>query len=456
MIRLLGMPAMDEAIPFASVAPVQHASPCSECGVLPPEGQSFDTIGGSAKSICTLCQSHRTERQTLAIMALVAACVVFALIRCARDPKDHWLFINLVLVALLTPLSVALHELGHVLGAWLMRCQVFGVRLGRGSRLVHFETRGIEVRIGVLPIGGAVTVAPRSPRWLRPRMAFMVFMAPAVNLALIALGIWKIAPADHWLLEPWWSGFAPWHALIYANTVIALASLLPTPRLSSTQGPSDGNLIIHYLLGPRERLEARCFDRIVMEADRLQSHHRFDEASALLENALRNSPGPDARVRLTHLLGVVRLGERRHLEGIHLLSTALDATKPQPTNRVFRGMTLNNLAWGHLIIGGAEHLVEADRRSSAAYAMLPDHAGTRSTRGSVLVEKGEIDQGLTLLRIAMKAAERDQSKACCASFIAIGEQRAGNETVARAMLAEARRLDPHCEVLARAEREFSA
>jgi hypothetical protein len=389
-------------------------------------------------------------------MALGAACVIFELVRCARDPKDHWLFINLVLAGLLTPLCVALHELGHVLGAWLMGCQIFAIRLGRGSRLVHFEIRGIDVRIGVLPIGGAVTVAPRSPGWLRPRMALMVFMGPAINLALISVSIWMIAPADRPLLQPWWSGLAPWHALIYANAVIALASLLPTPRLSTTQGPSDGNLIIHYLLGPRERLEARCFDRILMEADRLQSHHRLDEASALLEEALRNSPNADAHVRLTHLLGVVRLVEQRRLEGIDLLSKVLDATTPQPANRVFRGMTLNNLAWGHLMIGDVEHLSEADVRSSAAYAVLPDHAGTRSTRGSVLVEKGEIVQGLALLRSAMNAADRDQSKACCACFIAIGERRAGNEAVAQAMLAQARRLDPRCEVLARAEREFSA
>ena len=447
---------MDEAIPFASVAPLGNAPPCSVCGVLPPEGQSFDAVGGDSRTICTLCQSSRKERQLLWMMSLVAACLVFELVRCARQPNDHWLFINLVLVGLLTPLCVALHELGHVLGAWLVGCQIFAIRLGRGSRLMHFEARGIEVRIGVLPIGGAVTVAPRSRRWLRPRMALMVFTAPVVNLALIALGIWMIAPADHSLLQPWWSGFAPWHALIYANVVIALASLLPTPRLSTTQGPSDGNLIIHYLFGPRQRLEARCSDRILMEADRLQSHHRFDEASALLEKALHDSPDPDAQARLTLQLAVVRLGERRHLEGIDLLLKVLDAIKPQPANRVFRGTTLNNLAWGHLMIGDAAHLAEADRRSSAAYAMLPDHAGARSTRGSVLVEKGEIDQGIALLRSAMNAAERDQSKACCASFLAIGERRLGHVDAAERMLAEARRLDCKCEVLPRAERVFSS
>ncbi len=447
-----------EAIPFATAATLP-AQPCSVCGVLPPVGQSFDTPDAS-RPICTLCQTRRRERRTIWIIVLLAACLTFELIRCARDPRDHWLFINLMLVGLLAPISVALHEVGHSLGAWLTGCQVFAIRLGKGPRLMHFKVGGIDLRVGALLMGGSVTVAPSSPAWIRPRMAFMVFMGPAVNLALLALGIWMIAPADHSLMQPWWTGFAPWHALIYANLVTALASLLPVPRLSATQGPSDGNLIVHYLFGPRKRLEARCFDRVLLEADRLQLADRCEDSAALLEAALQQQGVErDDRLRLQTMLAVVRLKQFRYVEGIDLFTDALNVVGPSPEYQEFRGRTFNNLAWGHLMMSfddAPAHLADADRCSLSAYAMLPEMPATRSTRGSVLIEKGDLEQGIALLRSAMENAERDESKACCAAFIAIGERRSGRVDEADRMLAKARRLDPRCEVLPHAEKTFSA
>jgi hypothetical protein len=160
------------------------------------------------------------------------------------------------------------------------------------------------------------------------------------------------------------------------------------------------------------------------------------------------------------MLAVVRLGQKRYHEGVELLRPLVDdPAKPPPatpTERLIRGLRLNNLAWAELLTATPENLAHADRHSAEAFALAPNLAATRSTRGSTLVEKGEYAEGLALVRSAMAAAELNFQKACCACFIAIGEHRRGNVDAAAEMLRTARRLDPKCELLARADSALSA
>ncbi|HKS38207.1 MAG TPA: tetratricopeptide repeat protein, partial [Verrucomicrobiae bacterium] len=75
----------------------------------------------------------------------------------------------------------------------------------------------------------------------------------------------------------------------------------------------------------------------------------------------------------------------------------------------------------------------------------------RGTRGTALAALGRFDEALPLLHEAMRGAEYLNHKASNACTISMAEARRGNLDVARSFLEEARKLEPKCHLLPRAE-----
>lgn len=98
-----------------------------------------------------------------------------------------------------------------------------------------------------------------------------------------------------------------------------------------------------------------------------------------------------------------------------------------------------------------ELLKEADQCSEEAMKNAPWFAFIKGTRGAVLIEKGEIEEGLRLAREAMKENEDLKAKAADACIIAMGEIKKGNLEEAKHYFAEARKLDADCYLLKRVE-----
>jgi hypothetical protein len=109
----------------------------------------------------------------------------------------------------------------------------------------------------------------------------------------------------------------------------------------------------------------------------------------------------------------------------------------------------NGLAWVDTLIGGDELIQEADKYSKEALENMPHVSYFRGTRGNVLVELGQYEEGLVLLREAMNAADNPTMKALDACHIAIAEQKRGNLDESRKFAEIARSWDPDCMLLDR-------
>ncbi|MGE5775862.1 MAG: hypothetical protein ACM33V_06555, partial [Chloroflexota bacterium] len=73
------------------------------------------------------------------------------------------------------------------------------------------------------------------------------------------------------------------------------------------------------------------------------------------------------------------------------------------------------------------------------------------TRGTVLVEMGQLDEGIALLKKSMAMHPEKQGKALNACHIASGELIRGNQEEASKYLATAKVLDPDCFLIAELE-----
>jgi hypothetical protein len=112
---------------------------------------------------------------------------------------------------------------------------------------------------------------------------------------------------------------------------------------------------------------------------------------------------------------------------------------------------MNNIAYANALLGGKDLLKEADALSQESMTAMSWLPAVRGTRGTVLVAMGRIDEGLPMLLDSMSQAQLPNHKAQNACIIAEAECRRGNLEIARNYLEEARKLEPKCSLLSRAE-----
>jgi tetratricopeptide (TPR) repeat protein len=114
-----------------------------------------------------------------------------------------------------------------------------------------------------------------------------------------------------------------------------------------------------------------------------------------------------------------------------------------------RPHVLDTIAWANLMRGDPGLLEETDQFSKEAYEAVPWSSYFAGTRGAVLVDLGQTEAGMELLRTALKKNKDAYNKAANACYLALGEAKLGNADAARKHLEMARELDAKCPVLER-------
>lgn len=95
-------------------------------------------------------------------------------------------------LALAISICVLVHELAHLCAARLLRLPVRQVCIGFGPTFWTKTWRGIEVSVGVIPLGGFVAFDDADPRWQDAAIARAVMYA-AGPLASLLLAVFLLA-----------------------------------------------------------------------------------------------------------------------------------------------------------------------------------------------------------------------------------------------------------------------
>ncbi|HEY3855066.1 MAG TPA: hypothetical protein VGO67_11775 [Verrucomicrobiae bacterium] len=112
-------------------------------------------------------------------------------------------------------------------------------------------------------------------------------------------------------------------------------------------------------------------------------------------------------------------------------------------------IVLNNIAFVDVILDRPELLPEADDYSRQALESMPTLAPFKGTRGMVLAGLGQYDEGVALLKQALKGNTENESKAINAFCLALAAKQRGFESESECYNSLARKLDPNCFLLTR-------
>jgi len=95
--------------------------------------------------------------------------------------------VEILLVLLLLHVAIALHELGHYLVYRRYQVPVLGVYLGGPPWVLRWQRQGIEYRLGLIPLFGAVLVQEEDTKHLTPPQWLRVYLVGPLASLLAAL-----------------------------------------------------------------------------------------------------------------------------------------------------------------------------------------------------------------------------------------------------------------------------
>ena len=420
---------------------------CDRCGLQSDVEQAFSTQKrlGRPRHFCPDCTLRRQTNSFLAdIILLVGAGILIFSIN--PNSRAALIVLDVSLIVLFMLPLILMHELAHAGVAKLTGLRVFGIVIGVGRMIWSGKLFGMQWTVNSLPIGGITAVGARPVPGIRAKL-FLVYLAgPAshIVLAYFAHIISRLLPAASF-------GQRTLGALVFANILLALFNLFPR-KLSITTGAqgTDGWHLLRVPFLKEHELTKLHVGYFAGEALLAYAENDFNKSEGWVDQALALD-GNSAVAR--NVLGIIQMARGEYSASretfLGLLETE-DGREP-----ALHYILLNNVAYLNTLMGDPALLPEADQYSAEALKHLPWVAPVIGTRGTVLVELGQIEEGIALLTKAMSLHPDKQGKALNACHIALGEFRRGEAAEAHKYLVTAQTLDPHCVLLPRVKAELA-
>jgi hypothetical protein len=425
---------------------------CDRCGVETNCDASFFKARKSfSKLVLTYCPTcwlkrHHSAVKWVFLSNLGLGALGLALVLVWPEVRAGRVFINLFFIEIFLMLTILPHELGHAWMARLLGMRVFKIYVGSGKTLFSVKLFGFDAEFRAVPMGGLVVATHRSIQWLRAKQLAFVLAGPVVNLLLAAAAWPFLDPEQLWSFLPMGQGVQLGLTFFYANLAILFESLWPH-NVATVFGalPSDGKQLFLTFFLTHEKRELHHAMNFAMEVHSCHERGDYEGARSWLEKGLALYPDNETLLNWDGIIGLELMEYEKARECFMKL---LHHDSKQP---LMRPLMQNNIAYTNALLGGDELLKEADEFSQAAMTAMSWMPAVRGTRGTVLVAMGRIEEALPMLHDAMVQADSPPHKASNACMISIAEARRGNFDVARNYLEEARKLEPKCSLLSRAE-----
>jgi hypothetical protein len=394
---------------------------CAKCGMESEVEEAFLPARNSSSNktfYCPACwEKHSTqlgESYLIACAILLAGGLTWVL----AQPQNElaWLVFQSGLFLCFTALLTLPHEVGHVLAAFATGAKVFQVNIGVGSIVYQCMFGGIEWRFNAIPIRGFVVDGIKSRKLYRIRQFLITLGGPMANLLLAIIGLVLL-----YCTSSMWTA-ALMKSFIAANVFGVIWTLVPRKvNVGGGSTPCDGLALLKLPFMSKSAIELGIESSYAWEGYSYNRNKKFEKAKRCYEEGMKQFP---ESFILQNGLAEVLLRSKRYADARALfmkLHTTFQNLACEHRNKL-----LNTIALTDIKIGTKELLDEADEFSKTACEKMPWNARFKWTRGLVLIEKGDIEQGLALLKEAKNKLESQYHESAYSRYIAEVENQKGN------------------------------
>ncbi len=438
-------PGKTSAIDEASSAPCR----CAVCRAAFPSAKGFRRRSAGIRKVqflCPGCMNRRVESVLSGIQVFFVVMTIFGIILCLHKVSEGTalLFLGTSYLSLI-PCAVS-HELGHAFAVLVLGMRLFTVTIGgAATRIVLIRrTFGYDFVLHRNPTGGSVLYGFKNLRFVRLKRFLTVLSGPMANALLIVVAMaLRDRTSSHGMFVCVVDGF------LCGNAITVAVSLLPLRyRSRNQQHRTDGWQLLTIPFMSRKSIEDWHSATFYYEAMEALQRDQVRDAEQWVAKGMEaypdNSWGLVVQASiLTHQQKYALAKDRYH-----------DALNQREMTPELRANLWNNIAWMDLMLADPTLLEEADRYSRQALEELPWQPYVRGTRGCVLIELGQIDEGVLHVEQAFRDNYMGSSKALSACYLAIAEVRRGDFSKALDYIDDAKKRDPKCPLVARAVEEL--
>jgi hypothetical protein len=422
---------------------------CDGCGLESDQKDIFQFIPRSfsnkSRALCPVCFADNDDSVHIFVFWAYAAVLFIALLLAVILPSislGPWL-LNIALYQSFIFICTIIHELGHVGAGRMVGFRIFGVEIGHGRVISEFVFGGMRWQFRTVLFGGFALGTARDTKLYKLRESLFILGGPLANIVLVAVSVWAL-PLDASISSGPFKGCAPVLVFLVSNASLLAYSLWPH-RFESQYGKVPNDILLLWDTWWQSRVEVEQLPAhwFFLEAQESQRQGNHETAKKWIEDGLRLYPNNYylELLQAYNLMELKRYGEARKAY-VHLLGRYSKSEE-------LRFILFNNIAYVDMLSGDARLLEEAEVCSRLALEKCPWNFYFKGTRGSVLVEMGQYEDGLKLLHQALKQNKERHGRALNACHIAIAEARCGNLAESRSFFKMARRLDPKCTLLER-------
>jgi tetratricopeptide (TPR) repeat protein len=295
--------------------------------------------------------------------------------------------IQVFLALFFVKIGVVIHEAGHLIFGKISGSTPKRMVLGRGHEVLRTDLLGITLIMHARPEGGLAFSTLEKTDKVKWRRAVRVMGGAGSNL-LVALLVYAGFGFDYEFISAK-EVIDPASAWIGANLLLAFLSMIPF--YISYQGvkiPTDGMILIKLPFTPIIASEISAND--LFEAYEFYEQKDYTKAEQLYLQCLAKDPTQEV---LYLSLGAIVMKTGRYEEALNY-HRKLEVNIDSKSLKAYKPLLFNNLAWIFLLLSDLE---KADNYSELACRLNPKENIFKSTRGCVLIERGQINAGIDLI-----------------------------------------------------------
>lgn len=304
--------------------------------------------------------------------------------------------------------SIIIHEMGHVIGAWIARCRIFEVKFGTDPRLVKW-IGGTRLSISWFPNGAYVRAMPRDIRWYRSRTIFFTAFGPIFTLGYLAFLFWLWSRVQSFNTVE----LQPVNNAIYLLAILELGGLsgVLLPRKVQIEGEECGTDVLQMW----QTIKARVPDRIQHDFQFGYAQFRFLSAEGKTRKAglwarkLARLSTDDMSLAEQHAMAAVLVGIEQW-EPAKLIAERILADSSVESDDPMRWEAGDTFASAVLYGNDRATMPRAIQLIESIINDFPEVITLKGTLGGLLFEIGKFDQAETILKdvIAKSTAAIDQ------------------------------------------------